>query len=455
MKWFIGIISTLLLLIGIGTWYILDTSKDMKTYVRPGVSLDGQDISGKTAKEVKSIIEKKVNTLNKGTLTLQLEGTNKTFNWNELGINYKASTEIVDTIFESQQGSPLEMFMMSLGKGTEELSYEIEPVFDEKVFDKLFEEEYKGVTREAVDATFRIKGSSIIIDGGQNGKRISRLELKKLVLDANLTDKPSVIVPLEEFEPNITKDDIKKMGLKDKIATYTTKYNPSDKNKIHNIGVSSDAISGKLLAPGEIFDYFGLVGRPTESRGYKEGNAYVNGELVSDIGGGICQVSSTIYNAALLSGMEIVERHNHGLPVYYVPAGRDATLWYGSKNFKFKNTSKYYVYVQIVVEKTSMTVNFYGTKSDKTYSVESEITSYIDPAVTVVHDSSVAAGKEEVKSSGAYGYKSEAYRIVKKNGAVVSRELLSKDTYKAKKKVVHKNTKAVVQEEAQEDNSEE
>ncbi|MCB6364758.1 VanW family protein [Intestinibacillus massiliensis] len=125
------------------------------------------------------------------------------------------------------------------------------------------------------------------------------------------------------------------------LGTYTTSYNPRQTNRNTNIRLAASAISGTVLQPGEVFDFNKVVGQRTEAKGYKVATVYSGGEAVDGIGGGICQVSSTLFNAALLANMQITTRSSHGLRVHYLPAGRDATVSWGGPEFRFKNSNSY------------------------------------------------------------------------------------------------------------------
>ena len=129
------------------------------------------------------------------------------------------------------------------------------------------------------------------------------------------------------------------------LGSYTTSYNPRQKNRSTNIRLSAGAINGTILQPGDTFDFNKVVGKRTAKNGYQVAAVYSNGGVVDGIGGGICQVSSTLYNAALLSNMQITSRTNHGLRVSYLPAGRDATVSWGGPEFRFKNSNTYPVKV--------------------------------------------------------------------------------------------------------------
>ena len=195
--------------------------------------------------------------------------------------------------------------------------------------------------------------------------------------------------------------------------------------------------------PGEVFSYNQIVGERTIAAGYKEAGAYAGGKVVQDVGGGICQTSSTLYNAALLANLEIVERSNHQFLTSYVPAGRDATVSWGSIDFKFKNTMTYPIKIVASAKNGVCTMSIYGIKEDTEYEVviQPAVLSYIPYTTKYENDDTLEEGKEVVEQSGYTGCTSETYRILKLNGEVVLRTLLSKDTYDPMTRIVRRGTK--------------
>lgn len=256
----------------------------------------------------------------------------------------------------------------------------------------------------------------------------------------NSTDTCSI--PLKFEQPSITVRDLGIEAFPDLLASYSTKYSTSNKNRSTNIRLASEKVDGIVIMPGEIFSYNTTVGQRTAAAGFKSAAVYVGGEVTNGIGGGICQVSSTLYNAALLSNLEIVERYNHGFNPGYVPAGRDATVSWGGPDFKFQNTRNYPI--KVVCSGTGGTINVevYGFKEENEYEVEIEsyITRYIPYSTIEKNNPNLAKGETIILQNGSSGCKSVAYRILKKDGEIVSKTLLSQDTYNPHNKIVSVGT---------------
>lgn len=301
---------------------------------------------------------------------------------------------------------------------------------------------YSEIHTEAKDATYTKEPFTVIphVNGVDFG--ISMEDAKALLLE----DKESYIIPLKITTPKVTINNIGSEAFPDLLATYSTNFSARNVSRTTNIKLASAKINGTVLMPGNTFSYNKTVGKRTAAAGFKEAAVYSGGEVTTGIGGGICQVSSTLYNSVLLSNLSIVERYNHGFNPGYVPAGRDATVSWGGPDFKFKNTRKYPVKIVSSVSRGTITVKIFGLKEENEYDVEiqSYITGYIQYKTINKNDANLNVGQTKVIESGSNGCKSVCYRILKQNGQVVSKKLLSSDTYNPHNRIVAVGTKAVV-----------
>lgn len=267
--------------------------------------------------------------------------------------------------------------------------------------EKIYNEIYK----EPVDAYYTQDPFAVYPSENGLDFAISLDEAKEMLLE----DKSEYVIPLQTLYPNVTTNMIGTEAFPDMLSTYSTRYSTSDRDRTTNLQLAASKINGTVIMPGETFSYNQVVGERTIAAGYKEAPIYVSGEVVDGLGGGICQITSTLYNAVLYANLEIVERSNHQFVPSYVKASRDATVVYGSIDFKFKNNRDYPIKLVCSVSGGIAKFDIYGLRTDNEYEVE--ISSY-------------------VTGSTANSTYSEAYRILKQNGQVVSTELLSKDVYK-------------------------
>lgn len=268
---------------------------------------------------------------------------------------------------------------------------------------------------------------------------ISMEEAKALLEEA----KDEYVIPLKITKPKVLTSDIGSGAFPDLLSSFSTKYDASNRDRSTNLQLAANKINGTVVMPGETFSYNKVVGERTIAAGYKEAKIYSNGEVIDGLGGGICQISSTLYNTVLLGNLEIVSRRNHQFLTSYVGAGRDATVVYGSTDFKFKNTRNYPIKLVASVKNGIASIKMYGVKEEKEYTVgiETKIVSSIPYTTKYIEDDSLSEGKEVVKQKGTNGTKSITYKIVKLNGVVVSRTTLSQDTYNPMQRVVVRGTK--------------
>lgn len=250
-------------------------------------------------------------------------------------------------------------------------------------------------------------------------------------------------IPLIITKPKVTMSQIGSEAFPDLLATYSTKYDGGNTNRTTNLKLACEKINDKVILPGETFSYNKTLGERTISAGYKEAKVYENGQVVDGIGGGICQVSSTLYNSVLMANMEVTERRNHQFITSYTPAGRDATVVYGMTDLKFKNTRTYAVKIKATCSNGIITISIYGIKEENEYTISfsTETISTIPYTVKYIDDNTLTSGTEKVKQQGANGLTTETYIIKTLNGQVVSKELLSKDTYSAMQRIILRGTK--------------
>ena len=259
-------------------------------------------------------------------------------------------------------------------------------------------------------------------------------------------EKEEYIIPLIITKPEVTLDQLGEKAFPDQLATFTTRYDVSDVDRTTNLRLACQKINGTVLLAGETFSYNKVVGARTVAAGYKNAKIYEAGQVVDGLGGGICQISSTLYNAALLANMEIVERRNHQFVTSYVEAGRDATVVYGSTDFKFKNTRKYPVRIVATANAGIATISIYGIKEEEeeyTFKFSPKVISTIPYQTQYIDDPTLPKGTEVVKQKGTSGKIVETYMTKLLNGKVVSTELLSRDTYNAMTRIVRRGTQEV------------
>ena len=222
-------------------------------------------------------------------------------------------------------------------------------------------------------------------------------------------DKNEYSIPLKVLYPNVTTNMLGTEAFPNLLSQYSTRYSTRNQKRTTNLKLAANKINGTVLMPGETFSYNKVVGERTIAAGYQEAPIYVSGKVVDGLGGGICQITTTLYNAVVYANLDIVERSNHQFVPSYAPASRDATVVYGSIDFKFKNNRDYPIKIVCSVQNGIANFQIYGLKTDNDYEV------------TI---------SNRITSTTSNAIYSEAYKILKQNGQVVSSSLLSQDVYK-------------------------
>lgn len=299
--------------------------------------------------------------------------------------------------------------------------------------DKIHDEIYK----EAKDAYYTKNPFAVYPE--VEGVDFNVEEAKALLEE----EKEEYIIKLKITKPKVTISQIGSEAFPDQLATFTTRFDVSDVDRSTNLKIACQKINGKVILAGETFSYNKALGARTAAAGYKNGKIYEAGQVVDGIGGGICQISSTLYNSVLLADLEIVERRNHQFVTSYVGPGRDATVVYGVTDFKFKNTRQYPVRISATAQNGIATISIYGIKEENEYTFKfsTKTIATIPFSVKYVEDESLNLGTEKVKQKGTNGLKTETYITKMLNGKVISTKLLSRDTYDAMERIVIKGTK--------------
>ena len=233
---------------------------------------------------------------------------------------------------------------------------------------------------------------------------------------------------MKRIDAAITARLLRAQGITTLMSTFTTLFDLTKTNRVHNIELAASLINHYFLAPGAVLSLNDFYGETTAEKGYKEAPVIVGRELVPGFGGGLCQISSTFYNAALLAGLEIVERHNHDLTVPYIEPGRDATISYGARDLKVRNNTEHTIMIEAFVEGDALTFRVFGSPTGKKVEIETRKLAVYPPPEIIEIDPALAPGEEEI-DAGYPGYLVEVWLIVSGEGRVESRTKISEDRY--------------------------
>lgn len=316
-----------------------------------------------------------------------------------------------------------------------DLAYDIR--YDQ--FSKALEVFNSATLKAPVNARFQCDKGKIEIVEEEYGYAFDKEGLyRELLANTALT---SVKLNLKPVRPAETAEQLAGMGISELVSSYTTKFDGSNKPRSANIKLAAEAIDGTILAPNETFSYNEVVGDRTAERGYQEAGVFINGKLDTGIGGGICQVSTTLYNAALLFDLKIERRSNHSLTVPYVPLSRDAAVSWGAQDLKFTNNTDHHIYLHSKTTSNSITFEIYSSKHDKEVELVSTMLSKISAPVVYIDDPSMMIGQEKVVDNGHEGFQSQLIKNVYVGGKLISSTILSKDKYLTAAKIIRRGTR--------------
>lgn len=402
----------------------------------PGVEIAGLKVEGLTRQEATAELQKRSESFEK----IRVHFFKDDFSYDTYLARLCAApdvSKIVEDTWAAEQQRSLLSKLTNLG-GSTPVVYKPAMQYQTPVIKGMVDTWNGQLGSACVDARIEIdsiRGLTIVPEKPGRGVRADSVIRELPQQWADLPSEIDILLPIEETDPNIKASDLQGMG---ELSTYTTQFKTYEINRSSNLRLAAVSINGQMVAPGAVFSFNDTVGERTVKSGYREAFVIVGSKFEPGLGGGVCQVSSTLYNSVLLAGLEIVERHNHGLAITYVPMGLDATVSYGVQDFQFKNTTSSPIYIRAVTNGGELTISTYGSLKDK---VNVKLTHFIDGVIgygeTREVSPNLAPGEERVESGGAVGYTSRAYRqYLDENGNVIKEELLSEDYYRPMNRLI-------------------
>lgn len=425
------ILPVIILLVGIigGGYYIVNNEINIDT-IYSGIKVDELDVGGMTKKEAYDLlVSEREDKIQEQSMVLQYKDKEYNISLNKLGVKYDYDRAIKEAYEKGRNGKIHQRYktIKDIEKNGMDipLEYDISSIKVEDVIDEIGQD----IDIEPKDAKIRITGGNIEISEEQIGQKVNKESLSKAIIN-NIYDLKNIEVPIDMAKPRYTKDYYKRInGI---IGEYKTTFVNSSESRANNIRLSSKGLDGKILHPGESMSYNEVLGPITKGRGYKDAPVIINGSLVPGVGGGICQTSTTLYNALLLADMTITERSPHSIPINYVPKGTDAAVAEGYKDLKFRNDHDFPVYINAKVVGRSVYFQIYGDRKSKDYIVriESKIVETIKHKIKENLDPKAKPGSRELIQDGRDGYKTKTYKYKIKNGKIIETKQISSDYYR-------------------------
>lgn len=419
---------------------------DNKIY--PGVRVNGLDLSGKTASEAIKLLNSKFSdSINNKKLSVKALDQIFELSYSKLQPEFNVEETVNNALHE---GKNLSVFGKSdaIKNGINKdlpLSFK----YDESKVQSFIKDIESKINKDAKDATIKISNGTINITNDSIGYRVNSKELDKLIKDSingNVSEDKQIDAPIEKIEPKVSKAALSKID--GRISTFSTNFSTSTPERATNVTLATNFINGKLLMPGDLFSYNGAVGERSIARGFKDAAIFVGDKVEQGVGGGICQVSTTLYRAAMRAGIKSVERYNHTMPTSYSPVGLDATVVWGALDYKFKNTYDFPIYIEAYTSNRNVIVNIYGNVAGlqgKSYELFADVVEKYEPTITKVNDPTILEGQTQWDKKPVTGYKVKSYLVTYKNGVEIARENIATDIYKKVDGVMKVGTKKVEQ----------
>lgn len=414
-----------------------------------GVQIGGWEPGDKHRKEVLAELHTRIQQLEDWPVTLEVAEPSPltmTHPAGEMGVSYSVNS-FESALKQLQEGS---LWERAYARYQFPETFSLDMTYSEQTLQQLlspaWEKETFGTPAEAVrritanDKVQYIPEKSVRRIDWKTLSTLIQSRMHRDLSGMDTGDKPEpvrILLPLYTLKPEVTIDSLKQEGIERKIIEFSTGLGNSSQGRVHNVSAAAQAINGMILPPGGVFDYEKVIRKAEKEYGFREAPVIVNGRLTPGIGGGICQVSSTVYNAALLTGLDIVERRNHSLPVKYLPKGLDATFASGAINFRFKNSTEKSLLIHAKVQGGRMVVKFFGTFPENvSYALESRTIETLSVPVKYVSSSVLPDGAQQVLQNGQPGYIVETVRTKRVDGKVVESKTISRDTYKAQSRLI-------------------
>jgi vancomycin resistance protein YoaR len=304
----------------------------------------------------------------------------------------------------------------------------------------------EGVGRPARDAEFRASAGRVSIVPAEVGLGVDVEALVDTLSMVLLKDDPEdrvTVLRMQALQPELTTEEAEAMGISERLATFTTTFSSSNAPRVNNIQTLAEALDGTLIAPGDTFSFNDAVGARTAEKGYEEAGTIVNGRLVPTLGGGICQVCTTLFNTVFFAGLPVERRSNHSFYISSYPTGRDATVSWGGPDFEFSNDTSAWLLVATGWSSSSVTISLYGT--DPGYEVEYTTGPFTDVkphSTKTVEDDTLDEGVRVVEEGGVDGRTVVVTRTVYRDGSVV-REDTFRSKYNPKQEIVRIGTRPI------------
>jgi len=399
--------------------------------ITDGVSISKVNVGNLTQDQAKETMNIEINRLMEQTVKISVDQYSPEVRLGDLGLLISADNALEDAYNVSRKGSILNRVInkMSASKG---IDYSLSHKWDDEKLLKELNNSFEKLNKPAIDASFVISPqNAMIIKEEQVGQVIDTEDLISKIKEIDIfAPVPEIKGKYKEQTPLITAAQLEDQKITGLLASYTTRFDPTQTARSQNVRLAAMAMDKSIIKPGDTLSFNKIVGERTVEAGYKDAYVILNGQFVPGLAGGICQVSSTLYNTGLLANLPVTQRSNHDLAISYVPLGQDATVAYPDLDLKFDNNTGGYLLVRTKVSSNSITIELYGKViAGQEVSINNSTESVIPFEVQRLVDETLAHGASIVKQEGQPGYIVKSSRTIKMNGQVQKTEPLKQSRY--------------------------
>lgn len=406
--------------------------------IKEGVYARDISLAGMTKAEADAVIAEYIDSLKEVSITLEIVNDQTvTVTAEELGLYWSNPELVSDALALGTKGNVIQRYKIMKDLEHENKIYDISVDFSVDDINRVLSEQCTAYDKPAVDFQLTRENGQFLITPGETGYLLD-VEMSIDTIYDYLTGEWNredcrIVLNMEVSDPRGDKETLSKVG--DILGTFTTSYSTSNSSRSANVSNGARLINGTLLYPGDEFSMTDTVSPFTTANGYYLAGSYLGGKVVDSVGGGICQVSTTLYNAVLLSELEVTERYNHSMIVHYVDPSADAAIAESAgKDFRFVNTTEYPLYIEgITTPEKNITFTIYGVETrpaNRTVRYESKILSTTPPgAEVIIADAGHPVGYVHVQSSYT-GYKAELWKVVLIDGVEKERTQVNTSSYK-------------------------
>lgn len=408
-----------------------------------GVRVGDIDVGGLSIEEAESEISAALRERTQQSVLTLVYDNSWPVTAEEIDLNFNADALAQQAYAVGRKGSILDQMRERYFAQIQGHIISITPSYNKDKLNAILLNIARSIDCEPRDSILQYTQNIVNILPDVTGKKVDIAKNRDEIANGLNFELPLIVtLAVDEIQPKVFAHDLKEIN--GAIAYYSTEFDSSAKDRSQNILIAAQNINGALVKSGEVFSFNTYTGLRLAQYGYKEAPVFVNGKLLLDYGGGVCQVSSTLYNAILLADMAVEERTPHFRAPGYVPIGRDATVADNLLDFKFKNTSKSNIYILSEVVSNHINITILGALRENSPEIQIVTTDkkVLEPNIIIKQDSKLELGKEVVEEKGQRGFQVTTYRVKYLDGKESSREYIATDEFVPVDQVIRIGTEA-------------